>query len=90
MRSVSQTRSSQLFFLLDDLIAELLDCRDDIGDRREIVDLRVPHAQLHSVVVTVRMFFFTKFENLLRQREEICLRFVRIHENRNDGLKGLE
>ena len=68
-----------LLSFLDDLISKFLNGRDDIGDGGEVVDLSVAHAELHRVIVTIRMFFLAELENFLRQCEEISLWLLNGH-----------
>ena len=50
-----------------DRITEFFYRREDIGDRGEILDLRVTHADLDRVIVTEGVFLLTKFDDLLGQ-----------------------
>src|SRR5262249_36492750 len=62
-----------------DPITEFFYSGEDVGDRGEVLDLRVTHADLDRVIVTERMLLLTKFDDLLGQEDGIDFFFRCFH-----------
>jgi hypothetical protein len=62
-----------------DHVPELFYRSEDVSDRGEALDLCVAHADLYRVIVTERMLFLTKLDDLLGQYDRVNLFFRRVH-----------
>src|SRR5947199_4465625 len=62
-----------------DPITEFFYRSEDIGDRGEVLDLRVTQSHFHRIVVTVRVFLLTKLDDLLGQYNRVNFFFRCFH-----------